>query len=121
MESLRFARKPVGSPASETAGGLRVRLREHAGESRLTRVERATLEVLKEKGETRLDLLAERVASELYREELRNGAWAVDLGLIGSGLFIPDIVRSVMARNGILWQIVDDSGTTKDGLLSDLH
>jgi len=83
-------------------------------------VEGVTLEVLKESGETRLDLLAERVASGLYREELRDGAWAVDLGLLGSGLFIPDVMRSLKAYDGILWQIVDGSGK-KDGVLSDLR
>jgi hypothetical protein len=120
MESLTFARKPDPAVASADPGGLRVRLRENAAGSPLTRVEGATLEILKESGETRLDLLAGRVASELYHEELRNGAWAVDLGLLGSGLFIPAVMRSLKAYNGILWQIVDGSGN-KDGVLSDLR
>ena len=72
-----------------------------------TPVERATLRVLKETGETRLEPLVERVADELYREELRNGAWLVDLGLVGSRLFVPDVLRSLKAYNGSLWRIID--------------
>ena len=71
-----------------------------------TRVERATVRVLKETRETPLETLVERVADELYREELRNGAWLVDLGLFGSRLFVPDVLRSLKAYNGSLWQII---------------
>ena len=73
-----------------------------------TRVERATLRVLKETGETPLERLVDRVADELYREELRDGAWLVDLGLFGSRLFVPDVLRSLKAHNGRLWQITNN-------------
>jgi hypothetical protein len=52
-----------------------------------------------------LDTLAERVASELYREELRQGAQNLDIGLFGSRLFLGDVIREIEARNGTLWQI----------------
>ena len=73
-----------------------------------TRVERAALRVLKETGEAPLVTVVERVADELYREELRDGAWLVDLGLFGSRLFVPDVLRSLKAYDGRLWQITNN-------------
>ena len=83
------------------------------------RIERASLAVLSESGEASFDALVARVADELYREEIRHGAWAVDLGLLGSKLFFPDVVRSLDRYNGVLWEIVPDP-ENEDGLLSDL-
>jgi hypothetical protein len=54
-----------------------------------------------------LGSLVERVASELYNEELRHGAWVLDIGLFGSSLFVPDVVSEIEARNGTLWRIDD--------------
>ncbi len=85
-----------------------------------TRIERASLAVLSETGETSFDALVARVAAELYREEIRRGAWAVDLGLLGSRLFVTDVVRSLDRYNGLLWELVRDP-ENKDGLLSDLR
>ena len=49
--------------------------------------------------------LVQRVADELYAEELRQGGAVVDIGLFGSSLFSRDIVRELDAANGILWEI----------------
>jgi hypothetical protein len=98
----------------------RVRLLEPAVAASIGAVEQTTLGMLKEEGEAPLDALAERVASELYREELRQGGWVVDLGLVGSELFIPEIIRSLKARDGVLWRIITDSDR-KHGLLSDFR
>lgn len=85
-----------------------------------TRIERASLAVLSESSEASFEALVARVAAELYREEIRRGAWAVDLGLLGSRLFVPDVVRSLDRYNGVLWEILPNP-ENKDGLLSDLR
>ena len=96
-----------------------MRLHEQPARPAITRVERAALEILRETGEAPFDALVAHVAAELYREEIRHGAWAVDLGLLGSRLFVPDVVRSLDRYNGVLWEIVPDPEKT-DGILSDL-
>jgi hypothetical protein len=50
------------------------------------------------------DRLVKLVAAELYEEELRSGAWLVDIGLFGSDLFVPDVAHEVSAKNGTHWQ-----------------
>jgi len=112
-------RLSTAAPTSKRAGSLRVRLIENPDRP-TTRVERASLAVLSETGEAPFDTLVGRVAAELYREEIRGGAWAVDLGLLGSRLFIPDVVRSLDRHNGVLWEIVPDP-ENQDGVLSDLR
>ena len=98
---------------------MRVRLVEHPARPPATAIERAILGVLSESGEAPSEILVTRVAAELYREEIRHGAWAVDLGLLGSRLFVPDVVRSLDRYNRVLWEIVPDPEKT-DGILSDL-
>ena len=92
---------------SSPRGNIIVRL---AASSRQpeTRVEQLVLTMLASEGAITLDTLAERVASELYREELRQGAQTLDIGLFGSRLFLGDVIREIEARNGTLWQIEND-------------
>ncbi len=71
----------------------------------ITSVERLTVATLKREGIIAFALLVERVASEVYSEELRNGAWILDIGLFGSRLFVPAVAGEIKARNGTLWQI----------------
>jgi hypothetical protein len=73
-----------------------------------TRVEQLAVSLLASKGAIALDMLAERVASELYREELRNGASVLDIGLFGSRFFTRDVVRELKAGDGILWEIREE-------------
>ncbi|HSE90533.1 MAG TPA: hypothetical protein VLJ79_30270 [Candidatus Binatia bacterium] len=70
-----------------------------------TRVEQLAVSVLASQGAIPLDTLAERVASELYHQELRKGAQVLDIGLFGSRLFLPDVIGEIEARNGTLWRI----------------
>ena len=56
-------------------------------------------------GPISLASLVERVSAGLYREELREGAGSLDLGLFGSRLFNRDVVKELHAANGILWEI----------------
>jgi hypothetical protein len=73
-----------------------------------TRVEQLAVTLLASKGAIALDALAERVASELYREELRNGAGVLDIGLFGSRFFTRDVVRELKAGDGIMWEIKEE-------------
>lgn len=49
--------------------------------------------------------LVQRVARELYADELRHGGAVLDVGLFGPTLFVPDAAREIQAADGILWQI----------------
>ncbi len=53
----------------------------------------------------RLRRLVDRVARALYRDELRRGGSAVDIGFIGSALFRSDARRAVQDAIGALWTI----------------
>ena len=70
-----------------------------------TPVERLAVSVLASNGAMPLHTLAERVASELYRQELGQGAQVLDIGLFGSRLFLRDVIGEIQARNGTLWRI----------------
>jgi hypothetical protein len=76
-----------------------------AAKEPVTSVERLAVAALKENGAQPLHRLVERVAAELYREELRHGATTLDIGLFGSNLFVPDVLGELDARNGSLWRI----------------
>ncbi|MBI2088992.1 MAG: hypothetical protein HYT78_09655 [Deltaproteobacteria bacterium] len=82
-------------------------------------VERLTIALLRQEGPTPFPALVERVAREVYLDEIRNGAWVTDIGLFGPGLFVPDVVRELEAGNGVLWEIKKPQGAS-DGILSDL-
>ena len=71
----------------------------------VTPVEQLAMSVLASNGAMSLHTLAERVASELYRQELGKGAQVLDIGLFGSRLFLRDVIGEIQARNGTLWRI----------------
>lgn len=68
-------------------------------------VERLVVEFLRREGRTSLEKLVEHVTRELYSEEIRRGAWALDIGFFGSRLFARDVNRELKAGEGILWEI----------------
>ena len=72
-------------------------------------IESAAISSLKQQGALPFHLLVLRVASQLYRDELRNGGAGVDIGFFGSSLFIPEVVRIIQERNGTLWKIEESS------------
>lgn len=67
--------------------------------------ERLIVEALAGPGRLRVDALVPLVAAVLYREELRHGGSAADLGLFGARVFVPDVLRALEAGNGRLWTI----------------
>jgi hypothetical protein len=54
-----------------------------------------------------LSEVAEQLAESLYRDELRHGGWAVDIGLLGSSVFVADALQQLQTGDGDLWKIVD--------------
>jgi hypothetical protein len=95
---------PRSSSTTSRAKNALVRL-EPCSRQPETPVERVTVSVLAGTGAMPLDRLVERVASELYREELHSGASVLDIGLFGSRLFVSDVIGEIEARNGTLWRI----------------
>lgn len=87
-----------------------VRLLEPLRRSPTSPVEQLAVNILRQEGSISFELLVEYVVSDLYREELDRGAWTLDIGLLGKGLFVPDVVRGLKAGDGILWQIERPKG-----------
>jgi hypothetical protein len=42
--------------------------------------------------------LVEHIAREIYSDEVRRGAWVLDIALFGLGLFVPDVVFELKRR-----------------------
>ena len=103
--NLFSRRANMVAPGDESNGDLIVRAIESPDRPTVTPIERLAVSNLKREGVISLQQLVERVANELYHEELHNGAWALDIGLFGSKLFVPDVMSEIKARNGTLWQI----------------
>ncbi|MBI4247552.1 MAG: hypothetical protein HY614_10250 [Candidatus Rokubacteria bacterium] len=82
-----------------------VRLVEPAGRLPTSEIERLAAGRLARDSSVAFDVLAAHVAAEIYRRALQRGGWVVDLGLVGSSVFVPDVVRELEAAAGVLWTI----------------
>jgi len=109
---------PKGVRGFEGSRGAIIRLLEECRPP-ATPVEQLAINVLKREGRTSFTKLLEHVARELYSDEVRSGAWALDIGLYGPNLFVPDVVSELKSGDGILWKIEEPEGQ-HDGILSDL-
>jgi hypothetical protein len=96
--------RPMAQPAP--AAGLRVRWLENADRAPATAVERAAINLLRREQELSFDTLVDFIAESLFHEEVHTGAWAIDLGLLGSGLFVPEARCILEAGRGERWEIV---------------
>ena len=67
--------------------------------------ERWAVRALARNGDLPLHQLVEHMARELYREELRRGGWATEIGFAGSAPFRADAERAVEDAAGSLWTI----------------
>ena len=68
-------------------------------------VERLTVAMLRREIAVSFHVLVNRVADQLYHEEIADGAWLIDLGLFGSALFVPDVSKEIHAGDGKFWEI----------------
>ncbi len=102
----RFIRTAVAI-AAQRARSLspdpRVRLLEPPRRSPLTLAEHLALLTLLRRSQMPLSSLVTRVAEELYRDAVRHGGWAADIGVVSSALFLPDAMRAVEDADGVLW------------------
>ena len=103
----RRANKPALN--QESRRDLMVRLIDLQSTGGENPIERAAISNLKQQGVVPLDVLVHQVASQLYRDELRNGAAAVDIGLFGASLFVPEVVKVIRERNEALWKIFEQA------------
>lgn len=87
-----------------------VKLIEPSERAPVTPVERLAVEILQRDGDTPLGRLLERLASEIYRQELRAGAGLLDIGLLGPKLFHSDIISELKAAVNRLWRIEKPRG-----------
>jgi len=70
-----------------------------------TRIEKRVLAVLASEGPLPFDALVGRVADDLYRDELRHGGWAAEIGVIGSGAFRAGVERAMEQATDVLWTV----------------
>lgn len=104
--SLRRCR--AGVARSETKERS-VRLMEPPSRAPVTLIESRVISLLIKDGVISFDRLVQRIADELYQEELRRGAGALDIGLFGSRLFDRDVVDALGGADGILWKVAWDA------------
>ena len=50
-----------------------------------------------------VDAVVDAVSASLYRQELQDGGSAAELSLLGSRVFVPDVLRALEAGDGRLW------------------
>jgi hypothetical protein len=98
----RGNRQSLGNPPNRDT---MVQLIEPVSSQAASPIERAAIANLKQQSPLPLDLLVQRVAAQLYHDELRHGAAAVDIGLLGSEIFVPEVMGEIQARDGSLWRI----------------
>jgi len=111
-------KRPEGFSGAKGLDRFTIRLLK-ASRSPATTVERLSVEVLKREGRTSLVKLVERVAREIYSDEVRRGAWVLDIGLYGPDLFVAEVISELKAANGILWKI-ESPEERGNGVLPDL-
>jgi len=76
-----------------------------AGARPVTPEECLIVDVLATRGRLAVDALVSAVAAALYREELAEGAGAVDVGFLSAQAFVPDVKRTLEHGEGRLWTI----------------
>lgn len=103
---------------NETVHGLMLRLIAPVRPA-ATPVERLVVEILKREGQTSLKRLVADVAREVYSDEVRRGAWVLDIGLYGPDLFVTEVISELKAANSILWKI-ESQEEPGNGALPDL-
>ena len=115
---MAAGKRPEGFSGAKGLDRFTIRLLK-ASRSPATTVERLSVEVLKREGRTSLAKLIERVAREVYFDEVRRGASALDIGLYGPDLFVTEVISELKAANSILWKI-ESPEERGNGVLPDL-
>ena len=90
---------------SPIAGAAVVRLIDSPRRAAASPIEQRLISTLRDTGSVSFARLVNAVSADLYAEELRAGAGALDIGLFGSRLFNGDVIRELKAGDGVLWKI----------------
>jgi hypothetical protein len=96
---------PRRAAAFEVSGEPWVRLLDAPRRSPSHLAERRAVALLRRTGPLPLRILLDRVAHDLYCDELGRGGWAADIGCIGTSVFRVDAARVVEAAAELLWTI----------------
>jgi len=78
-----------------------------------TSVERMILDLLDREGPKDGAEIVKRVAQQIYRDELRYGAAALDVGLFGAMLFESEVVAALKTGIGVLWTVEEVMSSEK--------
>ena len=105
LKRTDLTQRDASRSANDIARELVVRLIEPIPRAPVTPVEQSAVASLKDKGVVDMDHLVKRVASDLYYEEIRNGASVLDIGLFGRKLFISGVAAEIQKGDGNLWRI----------------
>ncbi len=70
--------------------------------------ERRTVALLSKEGPLPFQRLVDCLARDMYRDELRRGGWATEVGVLGAGPFRAEAARAVADAAGALWIIDRD-------------
>ncbi len=74
--------------------------------------ERMVCQVLSEKGSLSAAELVRQVAEKMYSDELRHGAWVVDIGILGPAVFEPEAQELLEPMLGRCIEV--ESGSNQD-------
>lgn len=83
----------------------RVQLIHSPARAAKTSVERMIVNLLDREGPKNGAEIVKRVAQQIYREELRCGAAALDVGLFGASLFESEVAAALKTGVGVLWTV----------------
>lgn len=81
--------------------------------------EKFVLQLLADSGAVGYDDVVARLSAFLYKQEVKIGGWALDIGVFGASLFVSEARRELESGKGIFWEI-DSAREDSDGLLSNL-
>ena len=87
------------------ADDARVRLLDDPCRAPRTPSERRAVSMLAREGTQPLARLVDRVARDLYRDELHRAGWTTEIGCVSSAAFRDDAERTIEAAAGALWTI----------------
>lgn len=103
-----------GKTQKDGQPGHRVQLIQSPARTAERPVERMIVDLLDCEGPMNCAEIVERVAKQIYRDELRCGAAVLDVGLFGAKLFESEVVAALKTGVGVLWT-VEEMVSVKDG------
>jgi hypothetical protein len=104
--TLRRVRDVFGAAEVAQHDPREVRLLPGALAAATTAEEALVLAILAPTGRLPVDALVGAAATAFYDEELRQGGSDAELSLLGSDVFVPEVVRTLQAGDDRLWTLL---------------